>query len=70
MDELQEIHKLLIENNKLLKEIRDKLNTILSDNDYSQEQDMRAFVINVAADLFVSILTDDQKEIITKGFKR
>lgn len=71
MDEtLQEILRLQKENNALLKEVRGLLHTILNDNDYSQSQDMRAFCINVAADIFVDMLTDDEKRTFNNNFKK
>lgn len=68
--ETNELIQLLRENNALLKEIRSMLSTILNDNDYSQSQDMRAFCINVAADIFVSMLTDDEKKNLKNNFRK
>ena len=69
-DILQEILQYQKENNALLKEVRELLVTILSDNDYSQSQDMRAFGINVAADIFVDMLTDEEKRNLKNNFKK
>ena len=68
--QLQEILELQKANNVLLREIKGLLLTILSDNDYSQSQDMRAFNINVAADIFVSLLTDNEKRKLRNNFLR
>lgn len=70
IDSSQEILEILKANNILLREIKGLLLTILSDNDYSQSQDMRAFNINVAADIFVSLLTDDEKRKLRNNFLR
>lgn len=63
---MNEIFKLLKENNEMLKEILIFLR-------YFQEHgDMRQFNINVAADLFVEMLKDnpDLKDKIINSFKQ
>lgn len=61
-----EILKLLRENNAMLKEILFFLKR------YEENDDMRQFSINVAADLFVEILEDnpDLKDKIINNFKQ
>lgn len=61
-----EILKLLRENNAMLKEILFFLKR------YEENDDMRQFSINVAADLFVEMLEDnpDLKDKIINNFKR
>lgn len=61
-----EILKLLRENNAMLKEILFFLNR------YEENDDMRQFSINVAADLFVEMLEDnpDLKDKIINNFKQ
>lgn len=60
-----EILKLLRENNAMLKEILFFLKR------YEENDDMRQFSINVAADLFVEMLEDnpDLKDKIINSFK-
>lgn len=61
-----EILKLLRENNAMLKEILFFLKL------YEENDDMRQFSINVAADLFVEMLEDnpDLKDKIINNFKQ
>ena len=61
-----EILKLLRENNAMLKEILFFLKR------YEENDDMRQFSINVAADLFVEMLEDnpDLKDKIINNFKQ
>lgn len=61
-----EILKLLRENNAMLKEILFFLKR------YEENDDMRQFSINVAADLFVKMLEDnpDLKDKIINNFKQ
>lgn len=61
-----EILKLLKENNAMLKEILFFLKR------YEENDDMRQFSINVAADLFVEMLEDnpDLKDKIINNFKQ
>ena len=61
-----EILKLLRENNEMLKEILVFLKR------YEENDDMRQFSINVAADLFVEMLEDnpDLKDKIINNFKQ
>lgn len=61
-----EIIKLLRENNAMLKEILFFLKR------YEENDDMRQFSINVAADLFVEMLEDnpDLKDKIINNFKQ
>lgn len=61
-----EILKLLKENNEMLKEILFFLKR------YEENDDMRQFSINVAADLFVEMLEDnpDLKDKIVNNFKQ
>jgi hypothetical protein len=61
-----EILKLLKENNEMLKEILFFLKR------YEENDDMRQFSINVAADLFVEMLEDnpDLKDKIINNFKQ
>lgn len=61
-----EILKLLRENNVMLKEILFFLKR------YEENDDMRQFSINVAADLFVEMLEDnpDLKDKIINNFKQ
>lgn len=61
-----EILKLLRENNAMLKEILFFL------KQYEENDDMRQFSINVAADLFVEMLEDnpDLKDKIINNFKQ
>ena len=66
---LQEILRLERENNALLKKVEGLLRLVLEDNDYSQSQDMRAFCINVAADIFVDMLTEDTKRNLKSTFR-
>lgn len=62
---MDEILKLLRENNAMLKEILFFLKR------YEENDDMRQFSINVAADLFVEMLEDnpDLKDKIINSFK-
>ena len=61
-----EILKLLRENNAMLKEILFFLKR------YEENDDMRQFSINIAADLFVEMLEDnpDLKDKIINNFKQ
>lgn len=61
-----EILKLLKENNEMLKEILFFLKR------YEENDDMRQFSINVAADLFVEMLEDnpDLKDKIINNFRQ
>jgi hypothetical protein len=63
---MDEILKLLKENNEMLKEILFFLKR------YEENDDMRQFSINVAADLFVEMLEDnpDLKDKIINNFKQ
>lgn len=63
---MDEILKLLKENNEMLKEILVFLKR------YEENDDMRQFSINVAADLFVEMLEDnpDLKDKIINNFKQ
>lgn len=63
---MDEILKLLKENNEMLKEILVFLKR------YKENDDMRQFSINVAADLFVEMLEDnpDLKDKIINNFKQ
>lgn len=63
---MDEILKLLRENNAMLKEILFFLKR------YEENDDMRQFSINVAADLFVEMLEDnpDLKDKIINNFKQ
>lgn len=63
---MDEILKLLKENNAMLKEILFFLKR------YEENDDMRQFSINVAADLFVEMLEDnpDLKDKIINNFKQ
>ena len=63
---MNEILKLLKENNEMLKEILVFLRY------FQENDDMRQFSINVAADLFVEMLEDnpDLKDKIINNFKQ
>jgi hypothetical protein len=63
---MDEILKLLKENNEMLKEILVFLRY------FQENDDMRQFSINVAADLFVEMLEDnpDLKDKIINNFKQ
>ena len=63
---MDEILKLLRENNAMLKEI------LFFIKRYEENDDMRQFSINVAADLFVEMLEDnpDLKDKIINNFKQ
>lgn len=63
---MEEMLKLLRENNAMLKEILFFLKR------YEENDDMRQFSINVAADLFVEMLEDnpDLKDKIINNFKQ
>lgn len=59
-----QIDKLIVtvkENNKILKEIRELLFIQAYDNDYISQHDMKAFCINVAADIFVEMMRDNKE---------
>lgn len=62
---MQELLKLLKENNAMLKEI------IMFLKAFQENDDMRQFSINVAADLFVEMLENNKelKERIKNNFK-
>lgn len=62
---MNEVLKLLKENNEMLKEI------MLFLKRFQENDDMRQFSINVAANLFVEILENDQelKDKIINNFK-
>lgn len=52
---------LLEENNKILKELRALLFMQAYDNDYINQQDMKAFCVNVAADIFVDMMKTNKE---------
>lgn len=72
MDAFEEILVILKENNSLLKEIKELLLLQMGDNEYTQNQDFRAFCINVTADLFVEMMNDDKefREKMMSRFKQ
>lgn len=67
---MNDIIELLLENNRLLKEIRSLL-LMQYDSNYIQQQDLRAFSINVAADIFVELMENNPefKDKIKNTFK-
>lgn len=52
---------LLEENNKILKELRALMFLQIYDSDYIEQQDMKAFCINVAADIFVELINENKE---------
>lgn len=58
---MDEILALLRENTELLKEIRALLLMQTCDSDYINQQDMKAFCINVLADIFVEMMENDKE---------
>ena len=59
-DVSHEIISLLRENNAMWCEIRSMLSALMDENgEYSRNQDMRSFSINVAADMFVKLMEGD-----------
>lgn len=68
---MNDLLALLIENNRLLKEIRDLL-LFQNSQTYIEQQDMKAFSINVAADIFVEALENNPelKDKILSNFNK
>lgn len=56
---MEDIVELIKENNRLLKEIRALLLILMYDENYIAQQDMKAFSINVAADIFVEMMENN-----------
>lgn len=60
----EQINKLIAvveENNKILKELRELLFIQAYDTDYISQQDIKAFCINVAADIFVDMMKNNKE---------
>lgn len=55
---MEEVLVLLKENNELLKKIIARLD-LYDSVKYRESEDMRAFLINVTADMFVEVLNDN-----------
>lgn len=68
---MNDIVAALQENNRLLKEVRSLLLLQMYDTNYIAQQDMKAFYINVAADIFVEMMENNQefKDKIQSIFK-
>jgi len=58
---MNDIVELLRENNKLLKEVRALLLILMYDENYIAQQDIKAFSINVAANIFVEMMETNPK---------
>lgn len=56
---MEDIVELIKENNRLLKEIRALLLILMYDENYIAQQDMKAFSINVTADIFVEMMENN-----------
>jgi hypothetical protein len=60
----KQINKLIAvieENNKILKEIRGLLFLQAYDNNYISQQDMKAFCINIAVDIFDDMMKNNRE---------
>lgn len=62
---MDEILRLLRENNAMLKEITSYIRKIQGQA-YMQNEDMRAFAINVCADVFVEAMEEPEKDDLNK----
>lgn len=62
---MDEVIRLLRENNAMLREITSYIRKIQGQT-YRQSEDMRAFAINVCADVFVESMEEPEKDDLNK----
>ena len=65
----KEALELLRENNRMLKEITGYIRTV-SGQIYRDQEDMRQFCINVAADVFTEALEDKKRDNILNAIRK